>query len=47
MKVIFLNTDHLNELRDKNLIAFKYCDKDGTIDENSNLMIFRKHRWNF
>ncbi len=32
----FTNTDHLNELRDKNLIAFKYCDKDGTIDENSN-----------
>ena len=32
----FTNTDHLNELRDKNLIAFKYCDKDGAIDENSN-----------
>ncbi len=32
----FTNTDHLRELRDKNLIAFKYCDKDGKIDEYSN-----------
>ena len=32
----FTNQNHLNELANENLIAFKYCDKDGKIDENSN-----------
>ena len=27
---------HLKELKNENLIAFKYCDKDGKINENSN-----------
>jgi phosphoribosylformylglycinamidine synthase I len=32
----FTNKDHLRELEDKNLIPFKYCDKDGNINEESN-----------
>ena len=32
----FTNQNHLKELKDNNLIAFKYCDKDGVINENSN-----------
>ena len=32
----FTNNDHLKELNNENLIAFKYCNKDGTLDENSN-----------
>ena len=32
----FTNSDHLKELEDKDLIPFKYCDKNGTIDESSN-----------
>ena len=32
----FTNKEHLKELEDKNLIPFKYCDKDGGINEESN-----------
>jgi phosphoribosylformylglycinamidine synthase len=32
----FTNKEHLKELEDKNLIPFKYCDKDGDINEESN-----------
>ena len=32
----FTNLNHLKELNDENLIAFKYCDEDGNIDEESN-----------
>jgi phosphoribosylformylglycinamidine synthase I len=32
----FTNPDHLKELNDKNLIPFKYCDKEGNINEESN-----------
>ena len=32
----FTDTNHLNELNDKNLIAFKYCDKNGNINEDFN-----------
>ncbi len=32
----FTNSDHLKELEDKDLIPFKYCDKNGTINESSN-----------
>ncbi len=32
----FTNSDHLKELNDKNLIAFKYCNENGKIDKNSN-----------
>ena len=32
----FTNPDHLKELSNENLIAFKYCDKDGKINEDSN-----------
>ena len=32
----FTNSDHLNELKNENLIAFKYCDKDGNVDESTN-----------
>jgi len=32
----FANNDTLNMLEEKNLIAFKYCDKNGNIDEFSN-----------
>ena len=32
----FTNNRHLDELKRDNLIAFKYCDLDGKVDENSN-----------
>ena len=32
----FTDNNHLQELKDKNLIAFKYCNKKGNIDEQSN-----------
>ena len=32
----FTDTNHLNELEKENLIVFKYCDKIGNINENSN-----------
>jgi phosphoribosylformylglycinamidine synthase I len=32
----FTNPDHLNKLKDNDLIAFKYCDEKGNINENSN-----------
>ena len=32
----FTNYDHLKELEDQELIAFKYCDKEGKINETSN-----------
>ena len=32
----FTNKDHLKKLKEENLIAFKYCDADGQISENSN-----------
>ena len=32
----FANTELLQNLEDKNLIAFKYCDKKGNIDNKSN-----------
>ena len=32
----FTNQNHLKELNNENLIAFKYCDKDGKINEGSN-----------
>ena len=32
----FTNKEHLKELEDKNLIPFKYCDKDGNINEENN-----------
>jgi len=32
----FTNSNHLEELRQENLIAFKYCDHQGNINENSN-----------
>ena len=32
----FTNTNHLKELRDNNLIAFKYCDQNGNVNEQSN-----------
>ena len=32
----FTNSSHLKELKDDNLIAFKYCSDKGLIDENSN-----------
>ena len=32
----FTNTLHLDELRKENLIAFKYCDENGIINEKSN-----------
>tara|TARA_B100000963_G_scaffold3248_1_gene2468 strand:+ start:7053 stop:7730 length:678 start_codon:yes stop_codon:yes gene_type:complete len=32
----FTDPGHLKELKDENLIAFKYCDQNGIIDENSN-----------
>ena len=32
----FTNSKHLDELENENLIAFKYCDKDGKINEDSN-----------
>ena len=32
----FTSTDHLKELEDKNLIPFKYCDKNGNINQENN-----------
>ncbi len=32
----FTNPDHLKELNNENLIAFKYCDEKGLINESSN-----------
>ena len=32
----FTNTAHLEELNKENLIAFKYCDEEGNINENAN-----------
>ena len=32
----FTDQDHLNELKNENLIAFKYCDEKGNINESSN-----------
>jgi phosphoribosylformylglycinamidine synthase I len=32
----FTNTKHLDELNKDNLIAFKYCDEEGVINEKSN-----------
>ncbi len=32
----FTNPQHLNELKEQNLIAFKYCNKKGTVDNFSN-----------
>ena len=32
----FTKKDHLKELEDNNLIAFKYCDEKGVISENTN-----------
>ena len=32
----FTDQKHLDELKKENLIAFKYCDSSGKIDENSN-----------
>ena len=32
----FTDTVHLDQLKKDNLIAFKYCDERGNIDENSN-----------
>ena len=32
----FTNSNHLKELKDENLIAFKYCDINGNINKDSN-----------
>ena len=32
----FTNSEHLKELEDKNLIPFKYCDKNGNVNEENN-----------
>ena len=32
----FTNSKHLDELQNENLIAFKYCDQNGNINDNSN-----------
>ena len=32
----FTDNNHLQELKDKNLIAFKYCDEEGNINEKTN-----------
>ena len=32
----FTNSNHLNELKNENLIAFKYCDEKGNINNQSN-----------
>ena len=32
----FTNQDHLKEMKNENLIAFKYCSKDGDVNEDSN-----------
>ena len=32
----FTDSKHMAELKKENLIAFKYCDENGNINENSN-----------
>jgi len=32
----FTNSEHLKQLEDKNLIPFKYCDKNGNVNEENN-----------
>jgi len=32
----FTDNNHLKELKDNNLIAFKYCDQKGNVDDHSN-----------
>ena len=32
----FTSSTHLNELKNENLIAFKYCDEKGNINDKSN-----------
>ena len=32
----FTDKNHLEELKDENLIAFKYCDQNGKVDDKSN-----------
>ena len=32
----FTDNDHLQELKEKNLIAFKYCDQTGIVNEQAN-----------
>ena len=32
----FTNTAHLEKLKNENLIAFKYCEEDGVVSDNSN-----------
>ena len=32
----FTNTSHLEKLKNENLIAFKYCEEDGVVSDNSN-----------
>ena len=32
----FTDDKHLNELKENNLIAFKYCDEEGDINDQSN-----------
>lgn len=32
----FTSSDHLKEINDKNLIAFKYCDENGNINKENN-----------
>ena len=32
----FSNSEHLKKLEDKSLIAFKYCDEKGRINQDSN-----------
>ena len=32
----FTNPNHLKNLKDENLIAFKYCNKNGVINDDSN-----------
>ena len=39
MKEIILQTNHLKELNNENLIAFKYCDEKGNINEKIILMV--------
>ena len=31
-----MDSKHLSELHNENLIVFKYCDKEGNIDDKSN-----------
>jgi phosphoribosylformylglycinamidine (FGAM) synthase-like amidotransferase family enzyme len=32
----FTNAEHLKELEERNLIAFKYCSEDGVVNEENN-----------